>query len=56
MYASKYLKESDKHYIRMNPDSEYVFTNIYTDTIKLDPNELLGLGEISLVIDPIILK
>ena len=56
IFASYYLPDSDKKYIRMNNESKYVFTNIYVDGLPLKSDEKAGLGRITLIIDPIILK
>ena len=40
----------------MNTRSKYVFTNIYVDHLPLKYDEMAGLGQIALIIDPIILK
>lgn len=56
IYSSNQL---DEKYIRIIPDSQYIYCNIIGGTIidkfkKID--ELIGLGEISIIIDPIILN
>lgn len=56
IFASFYLDYKQKKYIRMNPDSKYVFTNIYVDGLPLKKDEKAGLGRITFIIDPIILK
>lgn len=56
IYASYYLKNKESKYVRIIPDSMYVFTNIYTSEVPLMGNEKGGLGEITLLINPIILK
>lgn len=53
IYASKYLNQEQ---IRMISNSKFIFTNIYIDGLPLQSDEKMGLGEVTLLIDPIILK
>jgi hypothetical protein len=50
--ASKYL---DPKYIRMT-EFNYVFTNIYVDGLPLRADETAGLGRVTFIIDPDIIK
>lgn len=54
--ASFYLKKNQKKYIRMNNKSKFVFTNIYVDGLPLQSSEKGGLGSITFIINPVILK
>jgi hypothetical protein len=38
------------------PFSEFIFTNIYIDGLTLRDDEKMGIGEITFIIDPLILK
>ena len=40
----------------MNFDTDYVYTNVYVDGLPLDDREYAGLGEVTLIIDPLVLK
>ena len=56
---SKYIQASihlDTKYLKTTYPLKYVFTNIYEDGLPLEPDEKQGLGEITIIIDPIILK
>jgi len=60
IYAAYYLK--DRKYIvttqTHETDSKYVFTNIYDDLLlkSLKPDETMAFGQITFIIDPIILE
>lgn len=54
--APYYMSKAEKKYIRMNPTSKYIFTNIYVDDLPLKSDETAGVGRITLIIDPTILK
>jgi hypothetical protein len=56
IFASYYLGKKQKKYIRMNPESKYVFTNIYVNGLPLRKDEKAGFGRITFIIDPIVLK
>lgn len=55
IYASFFLP-SQKTLLSGPVLSKYVFTNIYTDDLPLTKEEYAGIGEVTLIIDPIILK
>lgn len=58
IYGALNLPTHLKQYIRMGGDTNYVFTNIYADCIKdkLGPDEKQGLGPVTIIIDPLVLK
>ena len=58
IFAPNELPDYLKHHVRMRGDPGYVFTNIYADCIKdqLQPDEKAGLGVVTIIIDPLILK
>ena len=58
IYGALNLPTDLKHHIRMGGDTNYVFTNIYADCIKdkLGPDERQGLGDVTIIIDPLVLK
>lgn len=55
IYASKYLP---KKYLRLSGRNahEYVYTNIFIGGLPLRADEKAGIGSITLIIDPLILK
>lgn len=56
LIASHYLPSSLKSHIRINPETKYIYTNIYVDGLPLDDREYAGYGEVTLIIDPLVLK
>lgn len=54
--ASYYLPGHLKSYIRMNEGTKYVHVNIYVDGLPLEDDERGSLGEVTLIIDPLVLK
>lgn len=56
IYASFYLPHKLKKFIRMSPDTKYVYTNIFMEGLPLRDDERAGHGEITFIIDPLILK
>lgn len=54
--ASYYLPSNLKTFIRMNSETKYVHTNIYVQGLQLEEDEKQGIGEITIIIDPSILK
>jgi hypothetical protein len=56
IYSSKYSPFEVYGMTTETKTSKYVFANIYVDGLPLKEDEKMGIGKITLIIDPIILK
>lgn len=56
IYAPKYAPFEIQGLSGIQSDSDFVFTNVFTDGLHLKWDEKMGIGRVTIIIDPLILK